>query len=321
MPGELGSLADFPHFSSKAPVRFFGLELAGAKNLKTSLAALEYFPQEGKIFLIDLFEKIQPVADESNDASLVMLLNELFETSVQENQHNFDLRPRLGVNVSLQLPPCLTCTLKECNKKIPGKCAKPEVQWAQRFLDQQIQKKSCNRNDFTGYTQRPVEIYIKHEILSKLDAELQFDIDETMGGNRGPLTARMQYLKKYLNQFEIFEIWPKLLVAQLTARYGIDRRYYRLYRDLEEGAAARTLLLEALMQNTEIFVYERDQRKITQNLAAFDAFLCAYGALLAYLKDSVAPPKGFPLESGWVTFPPVTDFVPRSHKSPPVLEK
>ena len=38
--------------------RFLGLELAGAKNNKTALSILEYYPREQKIFLLDIRDRI-----------------------------------------------------------------------------------------------------------------------------------------------------------------------------------------------------------------------------------------------------------------------
>ena len=75
------------------------------------------------------------------------------------------------------------------------------------------------------------------------------------------------------------------------------------YRQLEEGMHAREAILEALTESRSVFIYERDVRKLTKSLAAFDAFICAYTALLADHDLCAEKPKGFPETSGWVEFP------------------
>src|SRR4051794_5559949 len=105
----------------KTSIRYLGLELAGAKNPKTAVATLEYYPKEGKVFLLDAYDRIvYDRGDESGprtgDEALLDLLEEL-KPGV----------PRIGVNVPLDLPPCVTCVRKTC--PMPEKCNVPAVKW------------------------------------------------------------------------------------------------------------------------------------------------------------------------------------------------
>ena len=274
--------------------RYLGLELSGAKNSKTTLATLEYYPKEEKVFLLDVHCGIG--ADESKDSDSVLI-----ETILDHaNGHpNF----KIGVNVPLTLPPCFTCTKKTCAAE---GCSSPEVKWMRTMplSRKPVSKKIAKlKNFFTPYTQRPIELWLKHEVISKLPEKIRFEIDETLGGNKAPLTARMQYLQRRLSGYEIHEVLPKLTVALLMFSLKIKMKHLQNYRKMEDGAEARQNILEKMCDKLDIFIYDRDFKKLSQNLNAFDAFLCAYTILLFDLNECEAPPKSFPLASGWIRYP------------------
>ena len=114
---------------------------------------------------------------------------------------------------------------------------------------------------------------------------------------------RMNFLKRHLKQIELLEISPKLSVAVLGRALEMPQRILAGYRDLEAGIQARQAFLDVLAQNSGVFIYERDQRKLSQNLNSFDAFICAYTALLSKTNQCVLPPKSFPVKSGWIQYP------------------
>lgn len=282
--------------------RFLGLELAGAKNQRTAIAVLEYYPKEDKIFLLDIHDRIpderaeaarrmarQPGNITSGDDALLSLLRELR-----------DGVSLLGVNVPLELPPCITCERKSCRDA--NRCSGPAVQWMKE-ISRKAGRAHLKVLEFTPYTQRPVELWVRYQVLSRLQPHERFDIDEALGGNRAPLTARMHFVRRHLSGLHAIETWPKLSVSILSREFGIGRRTLTAYRRLEEGIHAREEILETLAARAGVFIYERDIRKLSQNLAAFDSFICAYTALLAGLSRTVEPPAGFPEASGWVHYP------------------
>lgn len=274
--------------------RYLGLELSGAKNAKTTLATLEYYPKENKVFLLDVHSGIG--ADSTKDSDTVLVETILDHA---EGHPNF----KIGVNVPLTLPPCFTCTKKTCSQEV---CTSPEVKWMKTMplSKKPVSKKTAKlKNFFTPYTQRPIELWLKHEVISKLPEKIQFEIDETLGGNKAPLTARMHYLQRHLHKFEIHEVLPKLTVALLMSSQKTSVKLLQNYRKMEEGAEARQIILEKLCERNDIFIYDRDMKKLTQNLNAFDAFLCAYTILLFDQNECVNPPKGFPVSSGWIRYP------------------
>jgi hypothetical protein len=272
--------------------RYLGLDLAGAKNVKTTLASLQYYAHEEKLFLLDIYEGIGPVENISGDESLIETVAEYSEN-----------RAHLGVNVALNYPPCVTCTRKSC--PLPLKCTVPTVKWMKDTLSKyQIKKKKNFKAGFlTPYTQNPSEIWIKHNVLKTLPQTSHFDIDEALGGNRAPLTSRMHFIKRHLKKTTIIETSPKLSVALLGKQFGIPTRTLRTYRQIEDGAFARNKIIEVLTEECGIFIYDRDQKKLSQSLGAFDSFICAY---TAYLDDNgfcEPMPKGFPSEEGWIRYP------------------
>ena len=269
------------------PRRYLGLELFGARNQKTALAALEYYPKENKIFLLDIYEKVVSEEDQSSDAALVDAIDEL----------NLGVA-RMGVNVSFKLTPCIVCTRKTC--PLPQKCTVQAVKWMREYSSRYSQTK-----DILPYVQRPFELYARNAILPKLDAHARFEIDETLGGTKGPLTARMHFLKRHLTDIPVIEVWPKLTIAVLSRQLKISKREFNNYRKIEEGVHARGEILDALVNEGGVFIYERDLRKLASSLATFDAFICAYTALLFDLGKCVKPPKGFPIDTGWVEHPAV----------------
>jgi hypothetical protein len=269
--------------------RYLGLDLAGAKNQKTALAVLEYYPKEKKIFVLDIYERI------SGDQPLLELIEEL-EPGIA----------RLGVNVPLNLPPCIPCSRKTCPTQT--KCIDSAVKWMRDFT-KKAQKSSDLKEtglkvlEFTPYTQRPVELWIRYQVLPKLPPSHRFEVDEALGGTKAPLTARMNYLKRHLHKLPLAEVWPKLAVALFAVDLGIQKRIVSKYRQLEEGIHAREEIIEELARKHGLFIYERDIAKLSHSLAAFDAFICAYTALLADTDRCAERPHGFPSTSGWVDYP------------------
>lgn len=261
------------------PRRYLGIELHGAKNDKTAIAAIEYYPKEQKIFLLDLYDRVTRRPGQTRDQALLELLEEL-STNVA----------RTGVHAPLQIPPCFACKRKECLTR----CKNPATKWVHDHYPD---------FEFTAYTQRPVEVFIREELLSGFRTEARFDFDETLGGSRAALTARMISLKPRLKEYGLIEVWPKLTFAVLSEKFKIPKRLITHYRRLESGAAARYEILELLTQHGQIFIYDRDLQKISENLNCFDAFLCSFTAYLDDLGFCKKPPKGFPAESGWVSYP------------------
>jgi hypothetical protein len=292
---------------TQQPRRYLGIELSGAKSARTAVAALEYYPREKKIFLLDIFDRITAGEDHTSDESLIDVLSEMGAGAAG-----------IGANVPFQLPPCINCTRKTC--PLPGKCTVPAVKWMRelkkrshsrtsaqqgpRREDGTLSNRVARGRDFTPYTQRPIELHIRHKVLDEIPEGARFDIDETLGGSRAALTARMHFLSRHLPAgVPCFEAWPKLTVAVLAEDLDLSKRTLGSWRKPEEGIHARSDILERVADHLGVFIYERDLRKLSQSISSFDAFLCALTAQLADTGRCVRPPAGFPAASGWVHYP------------------
>jgi hypothetical protein len=275
--------------------RYLGLELAGAKSDRTAIAAIEYYPKERKIFLLDLFDRQGTTDTQSADEALLQLLQEL-TPEIQA----------VGAHVPLTLPPCIECTRKHC--PLPARCTVPAVKWMreQSKVGSVARKNAKTRRrqlELTPYTQRPIELFIRQKILAEVPEDRRIEVDDALGSTRAPLTARMHFLRRHLPDVPFIEVSPKLSLVLLASELGIQKRLLRSHRHLEEGAQARTQILELLAQAHGVFFYDRDLRKLALNLAAFDAFFSAYTALLAFEGQGAQPPRGFPNASGWIAHP------------------
>ena len=284
------------HEPLNSPRSYMGLDLGGAKNLRTTLAVLQHYGKENKTFLLDIYDNIGGDENQSADEALVDIVRKYSETL-----------ERIAVTVPLELPPCIECVRKQC--PMPAKCVVPEVKNMRQII-KKATKREKNDNypkikEFTPYTQRPVELWIRYEVLPLLNSKYRFDIDETLGGSRGPLTARMRFLKRHLSEKPLIEVLPKLTVAILASQLGVSHRYISSYRNLEIGAHARLNILETITKHFSIFVYEKDARRISQSLTAFDAFICALTGLLDHLSLCEPIPPRFPKKSGWVYYPKI----------------
>ncbi|MCC7441245.1 MAG: DUF429 domain-containing protein [Bdellovibrionales bacterium] len=280
-----------PPSSHSAPFetrRYLGLDLAGARAARTSLAALEYYPREQKIFLLELQTGIGAEKRQPGDEELLKFLDEYMPGA-----------HRVGIYAPTSLPPCIACTRKTC--PMPARCSVPSVKWMRETLRRSASERAGR--DVTPYTQRPAEVWLRHQVFPKLNARLRFEIDEALGGTRAPITARMHFLRLHLDRKKVLEVLPKLTLAVLAERHGIPPRLMRQYRSLEVGAPARVGILEHLARERGVFIYERDMQLLSQSLAAFDAFFAAYTALLADSGQCAKPPKNFPRGEGWIEYP------------------
>jgi hypothetical protein len=303
--------------------RYLGLELAGAKNHKTALAALEYYPKEKKLFLLDIYDRIagHPEAAESPKRGMSSpfalttsgdqaLLDTLLELVTESGSAPKSVT--LGVNVPLALPPAIACSRKGCGKSATQAAAAAKwMREAHRKAERQarVERDLPRVTEYTTYTQRPVELWIRYQVMSRLPETHRFEIDEALGGTKAPLTARMHFLLAHLRassklrKIPLIEAWPKLTVACLAQAMDIPKRTLLDYRRLETGVHAREQILERLTEAQDVFIYERDVQKLAASLTAFDAFVCAYTAYLADTQRCAKIPSGFPVASGWVHYP------------------
>ena len=259
---------------------FAGISLSGGKSDKTCLAFLEYYPEQNKIFLSHLSDKIKTEGEISGDLSLV------------EEIQRFRKPEITAINAPLNTPKCMRCKLK-----CPGyeACQEDEIIWMwenyRQSTDYQKRKKL-----FTPYTERCVEQHLAANM------EENFQVQHAFGANMAPLYARAHFLSRRLD-VKMIEVFPKLSLWRIGRSLNIQKSYLRFHKHSVGGEDARLAILKELVDRRIAFMYEQDVRLMVDNHNAFDAFICALTAVLKSRGQCEDRPKGFPRAEGWIEIP------------------
>ena len=80
------------------PHRFIGVNLSGGKNDRTSVAVLDYYPGQNKLFLTHIYEHIQQEDGISADQALYEI--------IREHSENLEY---LCIDAPLKFPKCIRC--------------------------------------------------------------------------------------------------------------------------------------------------------------------------------------------------------------------
>lgn len=257
------------------------MSLGGGKTKKTSLAIVEYFPNQKKIFLKEIHHKIMAVDEISADAQLHKL--------IQEVPNPVEI---VAFDAPLQLPKCMRCRLK-----CPGydDCEEPEMVWLKKayrkFNENKKPKRFC-----TPYTERCVEFYLSTEM------EEVFHPSHALGANAAPLTARAHFVSRRLD-LPCIEVMPKVSLWRIGRSLGVQKSYLRFHKHAVEGEGIREAILKQLIERDIAFIYAQDVRTMIADAHAFDAFICALTAFLKFTKQVEKPPRGFPADEAWVDIP------------------
>ncbi|MBC86762.1 MAG: hypothetical protein CL677_06240 [Bdellovibrionaceae bacterium] len=261
--------------------RFAGISLAGGKTDKAAIAIMEYYPKHRKVFLSHLIDKIKSDEKISGDLKIHQHLTQDFQPL---NQVAFD--------VPLTLPKCLRCRLK-----CPGYelCSEPEISWLWDSYNKRNKQKRPKKL-FTPYTERCTETYISSSL------EEAFHPSHALGANLAPVFARGQFIQRRL-KLKTMEVYPRLSLWRIGRSLGIQKSYLRSHKHSVEGETIRRAILEKLSEKNVAFLYSQDVRLMVSDSHCFDAFICAFTAILKSVKQCEAKPKGYPKSEGWVEFP------------------
>ncbi len=266
-------------------VRFLGISLAGGKSDKACVALIEYYPQNKKIFLSRLFEKLKSEEKISADLKIHHLIDQNKETLEY-----------VAFDIPWKLPSCLTCA-----RKCPGyeNCNESHIEWMWKHTDDKLKKKRP-RKMFTPYTQRCVEMHLATEL------EEPFVLNHAMGSNSAPLLARAQFIKKRMDaNLKCIEVNPSLTLWRVGRMMDVMKSQLRHHRAAFGGDESRRLFLQALNEKNLTFIYHQDLKQMIENNHAFDAFLCALTGFLKYKNLTEQRPKDFPILEDWIEFPKV----------------
>lgn len=263
--------------------RFAGISLGGGKTDKTAVAILDYYPDQNRIFLRNLKDKIKGDPELSADARLHTML-----TEEEPNIHS------VAFDVPLQVPKCLRCPLR-----CPGyeACKEPEIKWLWQIHRKKMEKKKPVKL-FTPYTERCAEAYIASEL------EEVFHPQHALGANNAPLTARAFFIRRRLGKkVNAIEVLPKLSLWRIGIDLKVPKSHLRTHKISVGGDEARLAILKTLVEKEICFVYQQDMKTMVDNSMAFDAFLCALTAFLKFRGQCEKIPAGFPKQEPWIEFP------------------
>ncbi len=264
-------------------VRFLGISLAGGKSDKACVALIEYYPQNKKIFLSRLFEKLKSEEKISVDLKIHDLIDQNKETLEY-----------VAFDIPWSLPSCLSCV-----KKCPGyeNCNEEHIQWMWNHHDEKMKKKKPKKI-FTPYTQRCVEMHFATEL------EEQFTMHHAMGSNSAPLLARAQFITKRIDaSVKCIEVNPGLTLWRIGRMMDMMKSHLRHHRAAFGGDEARKQFLHHLNEKNLTFIYHQDMKQMIENSHAFEAFLCALTGFLKYKNLTEDRPKNFPANESWIDFP------------------
>lgn len=262
-------------------IRFVGVSLAGGKSDKACVAVLEYYPNNKKIFLSRLFEKIKSDENISGDLKIHELILQ-----------NADTLKYVAFDTPWNLPNCLQCQLK-----CPGyeNCHVEHIEWMWRHQEDRLKKKRPKKL-FTPYTQRAVEMYLATEL------EEIFHLHHAMGANTAPLLARASFIRRRL-PFECIEAFPQLTLWRMGKALQLMKSQIIDHRAAFGGDESRAQFIQALNENNIAFIYHQDAKSMVENNHAFEAFMCGITAFLKYKNLTEKKPKGFPKNEDWIEFP------------------
>lgn len=262
-------------------VRFAGVALGGGKTDKTAVAIIEYYPDQKRVFLRSLRDRISGKGELPGDEALLEILT--------KDERNLKA---IAFDVPLTLPACI-----ECELRCPGveKCRVPVVKWMRDMHKKRARIKRPNKM-FTPYTERAAEIHISN------DLEEPFHPSHALGSNAAPLTARALFLKRRIRVATI-ECFPKLTLWRIGIALGIQKSYLRFHRHSVDGDEARLHILKTLIDQGIAFIYHQDMRLMVENNAAFEAFLGALTAFLKFRGQTESRPAGFPKDEAWIEYP------------------
>ena len=117
-----------------------------------------------------------------------------------------------------------------------------------------------------------------------------------------PMTARAYYLRRRINK-PFIEVDPKVSLWRIGRSMGIQKSYLRSYKHSVSGDEVREAILSHLIKSEVAFIYDEDRKKLIEDFASFDAFLCALTGLLKYKKQVEPRPKAFPKGEAWIEIP------------------
>jgi len=234
--------------------RFIGLRLTGSQNPYTSISVLDYYDDEKRIFLSESLKDLN--TKNKLDIKLIEILKNL------KNEAN----TYIITNAPLSIPPCIVCDNKSCLGV--ELCENQDVVFLKNTKD----------NNLRPYTQRPEDVFLKHKFKN---IEIQ---TEALGSNLAPLTARIRYINKNLNDYKFYETNINVILYCIIKDLNLPEPYLKKYKNIIVGNRIRKSIIRSIEEKDYIFMYEKDYEETERNINLFEAFILAISSF--YLKKN-----------------------------------
>lgn len=261
--------------------RHAGIALGGGKTDRTALVLLDFYPNQGKLFVSKTLSKLEMEGAVTSDQALLQALSEQGEGLES-----------VTLDAPLSLPPCFQC---QCGVVDFSRCSQAETQWMWRVYRERAPRKRPNKM-FTPYTERAAEIYIQSFL------EERFYPHHVMGSNQAPLTARALYLAPRLSG-RVLEHFPPLTLWRIGRSLRLSGLRLRFYRHSSDGEEARLYFLRSLVEKDRLFIYQQDIKALVENCYLFEALLGALAGHFEQRGQSEPRPPDFPAKAAWPSFP------------------
>jgi len=269
--------------------RNLGFEVSGAKNDKSAVAVLDFYPKTERLILSEIEFKLSGIEEMSSDDFLLQTLQSYCPEGVRLNG--------CGVHGPLDLPPQFLESLADNDPAHPkSQLRQDQIAW----MIEQWRRLKPSPRPFSTYHERPCEIFLRYLTKEK------FLCAEALGANLAPITARLQVLKSRLPH-PLHEVNPRATLARLISSLGVNKNLYRDFSDLEKGVSVREKIFAEINKKApQLFIYEKDLELMILNLNCFYAFLCAFQEHLIARDLAEVPPKNFPKGAGWIYLPKIS---------------
>lgn len=257
--------------------RFIGLELSGPHSKKTSLLVLDYYPQQKRLAISQVFANLGVQDELSSDEHLCQSINQLLKEIPSTQVFG------LCTQAPLSLPPFFCSPVQRKNEE--------------RWMNELRNKIKSKPHPFVCYLNRPSDVWLRYFTPER------FQVSEAFGSNLAPLAARLQALKEKFDT-TLFENHPRSSFHRIVHSLGFSKFWPQQYCDVEKGLQIRQRFVENVFQKIpQFFAYEGDLETIILEISTFHSFVSALTLFLEFSHQCDSKPQSFPETATWPLLP------------------
>jgi hypothetical protein len=263
-----------------------GLHLAGPNSERTCIVAIEKNSYNQHVIL-ELYEKIGSFGSLFSDERVIELVKHIKPAE------------SIFTDAPLSSPPCVSCVREVC----PGVVSCEDLSVAYMLhLTKTLRDKKKPRK------RKPLNPQA-HRVWDAVNMieDLSVRLEPTYSSNRAPLVVRAKTLQQRFNPLDSKYVLMETSVAKslinILETLELDGELLFSYKSFETGSEVRRSILEEINERNIIILSELQIARISKSLQLFNAFICAYIAILFQNKKTTEPPTDFITGESWVYTP------------------